>query len=171
MTSEIEQIEAAKEVLEGTIRELYESCSLIVDNYWTVLIQLEKARPGWEHKSKLKLRCGLTGNSIRADWNAVTWRGKKNGKFFDVTKSISKPQGKYGYTLTKLYSYAHEWEKPLIEETEEKLEMIRRESYHLNGALKSIRYALEIAKKREELISTQLAFDSSQRKRMLQSNF
>ena len=59
----------------------------------------------------------------------------------------------------------------MIEETEEKLEMIRRESYHLNGALKSIRYALEIAKKREELISTQLAFDSSQRKRMLQSNF
>ena len=153
MKTEIEQIEAGKQLLEGMIQELYHSCTKIVEAFWKELIAMEKSRPGWENKSCIKLRCVLTGNSIRAEWIGVTWKGKnKDGKFFDVTKFIPKPPGKYRYALTKLFKYSHEWEKPLIEGTEAKLELIRQQASHLTRSNTALRYALDIARKRAELM-------------------
>ena len=60
----------------------------------------------------------MVGNSIRLEWFGVTWSGKgRDGKFFDKKVHITKPANSFGYTLTKLYKFAHEWEKEIVEET------------------------------------------------------
>lgn len=58
-----------------------------------------------------------------------------------VLKYIPKGKGSHIYPLSRIFGYAKEWEKPLIEETEKELAWIRREAFHLNKALFSIRYA------------------------------
>jgi hypothetical protein len=67
-----------------------------------------------------------------------------------MRKPIPKQRRKHEYTLEKLYAYAKDWEKQLIEDTEKKMAVIRQEVSHLVKALTYLRYAKMANAKRVE---------------------
>jgi hypothetical protein len=136
--------------LECRLNDLYVEASYIVGEYWEAVTAMEKTRPGNKDRNKLRIRCLMVGNSIRTEWFGVSWSGKgRDGKFFDKKVHITKPANSFGYTLTKLYKFAHEWEKEIIDETESLLEEIRHQSHHLTRALISLRHAEALEVKRK----------------------
>lgn len=137
-------------LLESHIEELHNQVELIVSRYWNAVLLMERDRPGAKNRNKLRLRSVKDGNSIRAEWVGISWTGKtKDGKLFEKKDHITKPATSFGYTLTKLYKYAHEWEKLVIEETETSLVRIRQEAHHLTRALISLGHAQKIEDKRK----------------------
>lgn len=147
-------------LLESRIDFLYQQMDEIISNYWKQVILMEKKRPGLKNRCRLKLRCLKTGNSIRAEWVGVSWVLKnKEGKLFDKLAHITKPARSFGYTLTKLYKYSHEWEKPIVEETEFKLVRFRQEAHHLTRALVSLGFAEEIEIKRSKELAGKFPSD------------
>ena len=149
--------------LESRLDYLHEQMDQIVSGYWNSVIQMEKKRPGIKNRCRLKLRCVKTGNSIKAEWIGVSWVVKnKEGRIFDKLAHITKPANSFGYTLTKLYRYAHEWEKPVIEETEFKLIRFRQEAHHLTRALISLGFAEDAEFKRNNELAGKFAVEAWQ---------
>lgn len=138
-----------REALERRMDELHQEIEKIVERYWATVLRMEGERSGVKNRNRLRLRSAKDGNSVRAEWFAVAWVGKgKNGKYFDKKESISKPAASFGYTISKLHKYAHEWEKEIVEETESRLVGIRQEAYHLTRALLSVGFAEQALAKR-----------------------
>lgn len=135
--------------LESRIEDLYHEADDIVSHYWDTVIKMEKRRKGVENKNRLRLRCVKQSNSIRVEWQGIVWVGKgKDGKLFDKREHITKPARSFTYTLSKLYKFAHEWEKEIVDETESRLSGIRREAHHLTRALISVGHAEAVEEKR-----------------------
>ncbi|HBV20351.1 MAG TPA: hypothetical protein DEF07_01355 [Nitrosomonas sp.] len=145
----LESLETIWKSIEIRIDELEKIAASIIDRHWELVMQSEKAFPGWQNRSNLNLRIHRKGNNLRIDWTGIKWSSNKDGKKYPLYTHISKGKGKHTYTLSKLYSFAKEWEKPLIAETEKELAWIRRESFHLNRSLFSIRYAKAAAMRSE----------------------
>lgn len=133
--------------IEKRLDEIEAMASTIIDWHWQQILQYEKAHPGWQNRSRLSLRCYRKGNNLRLEWSGIKWKKEKSsGKSLRFHLHIEKGRGN-GYSLSKLFAYAMEWERPLVEEAEQELAWIRREAYHLNRALFSLRYAREAALK------------------------
>ena len=131
-----------RQVLESRLENLYGELDEIVTAYWTEVLEMEKKMGGGKNRNKLRLRGVKENNIMRADWVGIEWTGKtKEGKLFDKKVHITKPADSFSYTLSKLYKFAHEWEKELVEKTESKLSGIRQEGHHLTRALLSIGFA------------------------------
>ncbi len=138
-----------REALESSMEELHQEVEGIVERYWTTVLRMEGERKDVKQQNKLRIRSIKEGNSVRAEWYVVTWVGKgKNGKPYDKKQLITKPARSFGYTLSKLLKYAHEWEKPIVEETEAALVGIRQEAHHLTRALLSVGFAEQAERKR-----------------------
>lgn len=138
MTKNVE----AREILGSRVETLYQEVELIVSSYWDAVLKMEKEKKDAQYRNRLRLRSVKEKNSIRAEWQGIVWTGKgKDGKLFDKKEHISKPAGSFSYTLSRLYKFAHDWEKELIEETEVKLTGIRKEAHHLTRALISLGHA------------------------------
>lgn len=132
--------------LEGYMAALHDQAYEIVMQHWEAVKLRERKSPGWENNSNLQLRCDKRGNSLRIDWCGIKWLGsKKLSNRRMVRMMIPKPAGVHTYSLPKLYTYAKEWEKPLVKETEEKLGSIRCEASHVIKALRAIRNAAKVA--------------------------
>lgn len=143
MTANIE----IREALESRMEELHQEVERIVERYWVTVLRKEGRE--LRNRNKLRVRSVKKGNSVRVDWYAVIWVGLgKNGKFFEKMVSISKPARSFGYTINKLFKYAHEWEKQIVEETEVQLAGIRQEAHHLTRALLSVGFAEQAESKR-----------------------
>lgn len=138
--------------LEDHITHLHDMAYDIASAHFKLIKDGEAKRPGWENRSTLHLRCEKKGNSIRIDWCNVKWYGPK-GNRSKVRKPISKPRGKHGYDLEKIYAYAKDWEKQIIEHTEKQMAVIRQEASHLVKALTYLRYAEMANAKRAEASS------------------
>ncbi|MBX3630287.1 MAG: hypothetical protein KF908_10365 [Nitrosomonas sp.] len=142
----LETYDAINESIEKRLDELEHTAIGIVDRYWNWLRDVESRNSGWENKSNLRLRCERKGNSLRIDWTGLKWQGSKaSGTRRPLMVYISKPKGKHAYTLTKLYQFAKDWEKPMIEETENQLVPIRWEASHLVKAMIAVRNARAVA--------------------------
>ena len=145
MTTNIE----IKEKLVSRLDDLHKDVESIVQRYWLKVLKMESEQTGQKKRNKLRVRSVMDGNSLRAEWYFISWVGKgKDGKYFDKKDSISKPARSFGYTLSKLLKYAHEWEKEIVEETEQQLVGIRQESHHLTRALLSVGFAQQAFSKR-----------------------
>jgi len=135
----------AMKTLEGYMEALHDQAYELVMQHWEAVKLQERKTPGWENSSNLQLRCDKKGNSLRIDWCGIKWLGsKKMGNRRMVRISIPKPADMNSYSLTKLYAYAKDWEKPLIKETEEKLTAIRCEASHVIKAIRAIRNAAKV---------------------------
>lgn len=143
----MESIEAMMASIEKRIDELEEMASSMVDRYWQQVLLFEKSNPGWENRSGLRLRCHRKGNHLRIEWTGLKWYRKNTGGFIPILKYISKGKSSHQYTLSKIFGYAKEWERPLIEETEKELALIRKESFFLNKAILSVRHAKAVSLK------------------------
>ncbi len=148
MQHSMESLETIWTSIENRIDELEAIASSIIDRHWELVMQNEK--PGWQNKSQLNLRIHRKGNNLRIDWTGVKWSSTAKGRKYPLYTHITKGRGSHTYTLSKLFAFAREWEKPLIEETEKELAWIRREAFHLNRALFSIRYAKAAAMRSKE---------------------
>ncbi len=135
--------------LENRITTLHDMAYDIASAHFKLIKDGEAKMPGWENRSTLHLRCAKKGNSIRIDWCNVKWYGPKGSRSM-MRKPIPKPRGKHEYALGKLYAYAKDWEKPLIEDTEKQMAVIRQEASHLVKALTYLRYAEMANAKRAE---------------------
>lgn len=145
MTTNIE----IKEALERRMEELHQEVEGIVGRYWATVLRMEGEADDVKKRNKLRVRCVKDGNSVRAEWYVVTWIGTtKEGKLYDKKQPITKPARSFGYTISKLHKYAHEWEKEIVEETENRLVGIRQEAYHLTRALLSVGFAQQAFEKR-----------------------
>ena len=141
-TIQIRHHEEAIQLLEMRIKQLQDRGEAIADGYWKHVKAMEPKLPGWESKSRLQVRCILTGNSIRADWCEVRWYGSSSkGGRRSVRRQITKPKDAYGYTLSKLLTLSPDWAKDKVEETETQLADIRREASHLVKAIIYIKHA------------------------------
>jgi hypothetical protein len=141
-TVQIRHHEDAIQLLEMRIKQLQDRGEAVVDDYWKHVKEMEPKLPGWESKSRLQVRCILTGNSIRADWCEVRWYGSSSkGGRRSVRRQITKPKDVYGYTLSKLLTLSPDWAKDKVEETETQLTDIRREASHLVKAIIYIKHA------------------------------
>jgi len=141
-TVQVRHHEDAIELLEMRIKQLQDRGEAVVDAYWKHVKAMEPKLPGWESKSRLQVRCILTGNSIRADWCEVRWYGSSSkGGRRSVRRQITKPKDVYGYTLSKLLTLSADWAKDKVEETETQLADIRREASHLVKAIMYIKHA------------------------------
>ena len=139
-----------KEMLERRIETLYDEQENIITPYWNEVITMEKKRGGGKFRNRLRLRSIKDDNSVRSEWVGIGWVAKRiDGTFFEKKIHISKPANSFGYTMTKLFKFAHEWEKPIIWETETKLVGLRQELHHLTRALISIRHAENAEVKRQ----------------------
>jgi hypothetical protein len=141
-TVQILHHEDAIQLLEMRIKQLQDRGEAVADGYWKHVKAMEPKLPGWESKSRLQVRCILTGNSIRADWCEVRWYGSSSkGGRRSVRRQITKPKDAYGYTLSKLLTLSPDWAKDKVEETETQLADIRREASHLVKAIIYIKHA------------------------------
>jgi hypothetical protein len=141
-TVQIRHHDDAIQLLEMRIKQLQDRGEAVADGYWKHLKAMEPKLPGWESKSRLQVRCILTGNSIRADWCEVRWYGSSSkGGRQSVRRQITKPKDAYGYTLSKLLTLSPDWAKDKVEETETQLADIRREASHLVKAIIYIKHA------------------------------
>ena len=141
-TVQIRHHEDAIQLLEMRIKQLQDRGEAVADGYWKHVKAMELKLPGWESKSRLQVRCILTGNSIRADWCEVRWYGSSSkGGRRSVRRQITKPKDAYGYTLSKLLTLSPDWAKDKVEETETQLADIRREASHLVKAIIYIKHA------------------------------
>jgi hypothetical protein len=113
------------------------------------MLEMERQRGGGKYRNRLRLRGIKKDNSVRLEWVGISWTGKNaGGKLFDKKVHITRPANSFGYTLTKLFKFAHEWEKHLVEVTESKLVGIRQELHHLTRAVISISHAQNAETKR-----------------------
>jgi len=130
----------ALDALERRAQQLFDAAYQIVERHWQLVRSMEAKHRGWENMSNLQLRCEKVGNSIRADWCGIKWIGSKaEGTRRSVRIFIAKPKGAHTYTLSKLFAFAKEWEKPMIENTEAQLAAIRREASQLVKAITAVR--------------------------------
>lgn len=129
--------------MENYLETIFDLVFQIVDTHWELIRAMERRKPGWSEKSELQLRCTRKGNSIIISWTRVRWYGStQKGSRIRKFEHISKPAGSHGYTLSKLLGFAKDWEKPLVQETEERLAVIRHELSLVVKALTSLRYAI-----------------------------
>ena len=141
-TVQVRHHEDAIELLEMRIKQLQDRGEAVVDDYWKHVKEMEPKLPGWESKSRLQVRCILTGNSIRADWCEVRWYGSSSkGGRQSVRRQITKPKDGYGYTLSKLLTLSPDWAEEVVKKTETQLTEIRREASHLVKAIIYIKHA------------------------------
>ena len=141
-TVQVRHHEDAIQLLEMRIKQLQDRGEAVADGYWKHVKAMEPKLSGWESKSRLQVRCILTGNSIRADWCEVRWYGSSSkGGRRSVRRQITKPKDAYGYTLSKLLTLSPDWAKDKVEETETQLADIRREASHLVKAIIYIKHA------------------------------
>jgi hypothetical protein len=145
-TVQIRHHEDAIQLLEMRIKQLQDRGEAVADGYWKHVKAMEPKLPGWESKSRLQVRCILTGNSIRADWCEVRWYGSSSkGGRRSVRRQITKPKDAYGYTLSKLLTLSPDWAEEIVKKTETQLTEIRREASHLVKAIIYIKHALTAA--------------------------
>lgn len=126
--------------------EIEEKAADIIDSRWQQVLDYEKKNLGWENRSRLSLRCYRSGGNIRLEWTGIKWKKQSDGKILRLRIYIKKGSN-HTYPITRLTPFMAEWEKPIIEEVERELSLIRREAYHLNRALTSLRYAWKAALK------------------------
>lgn len=138
------------ESIEGCIGkrldEIEHKASAIIDARWQQVLHHERQNAGWENRSRLSLRCYRNGGNLRLEWSGVKWKKQKDGKPLRIRVYIKKGSN-HNYPYTRLLPFMAEWEKSIVEEVEEELSLIRREAFHLNRALISIRYAWKVALK------------------------
>lgn len=120
--------------------EIEEEANAVIDYRWQQVLLQEKQNTGWENRSRLGLRCYRNGGNLRLEWSGVKWKKKKDGKILRMRVHIRKGSD-HSYPFTRLSPFMAEWERPIVEEVEDQLIKIRREAYHLNRAMVSIRYA------------------------------
>jgi len=140
----MERHERIRAAIENGLDEIAELAQAIIDERWQQVLQYERSNPGWENRSMLSLRCYRNGNNIRLEWSGIKWVKKTKGKPMRFHVHINRGSG-YSYSLAKLSPFAKEWEIELIEKTEEELVLLRREAYHLNRMLISLRHAENLA--------------------------
>lgn len=141
--------ESIQACIDRRLDEIEERASAIIDTRWQQVMQHEKQNVGWVNRSRLSLRCYRKGGNIRLEWSGVKWKKQEDGKVLRLRVHIKKGSN-HNYPITRLLPFMAEWEQPIVEEAEEELSQIRREAYHLNRALTSIRYAWKAALKRND---------------------
>ncbi len=144
----MERHERIRAAIENGLDEIAEQAQEIIDERWQQVLQYEKSNPGWENRSRLSLRCYRNGNNIRLEWSGIKWVKQSVGKPMRFHVHINRGSG-YSYSFAKLSPFAKEWEKPIIEKIEEELTLLRREAYHLNRMLLSLRHAQDFAMRLE----------------------
>lgn len=142
--------EASVKALEGWIDLLYNEAESIVEDHWQFVYRMDSEAKSWKDKSCLSLRLRRVGNSINIEWSRIEWWGSKaRGTRKTFRRHISKPKDAYGYTLSKLITWARDWEKDRVEATERKLAEIRRVARHVVKAIAAVNAANNAEAKRE----------------------
>lgn len=130
------------ELVDRRIAVLVERAKTVIGNYWTErdMVTHERPRSEW---SRLGVRARLHRGNIRIEWFVQHWHrhsGTK-GRWLTFSKHIPKGRGTR-YSTTAFKPYAKDWELPLIEKCEDRLDSIRREAAVLAELRKSAKRRL-----------------------------
>lgn len=125
--------------LEANMGALYQRAFDLADEY-NQFSRESNRRLDWADKGTLQLRVRQRGSSMTAEWYEVRWYGSKaKGTRQPFSTYIAKPKTGYGYTLTKLKSYAQPWEEDKLDEVEGKLNVIRRQAKFVMKAISCLK--------------------------------
>ena len=80
-----------------------------------------------------------SGNHLQVKWFTIKWYGKGTARK-SVKGSIRKSPNEDTYSMAQLREKAQEWEWPLVESTEIRLGILRRQASFVAKALTSLRY-------------------------------
>lgn len=133
-------MEDAKKALVACIDAIDKVVMEVVTEHWAQIAAGDKAAEGWADKSTLNLAHHKAGNAIQAKWFAVRWVGKKGARTM-LRNNIRKLRVEDTYSMVELRKYAKDWEWPIVEKTEFKLAMLRKQAGFCAKALTSLRHA------------------------------
>ena len=133
-------MEDAKKALVACIDAIDKVVMEVMTEHWALVGAGDKAAESWADKSALNLAHHKAGNSIQAKWYAVRWAGKKGARAM-LRINIRKLRGDDTYSMAELRKYAKDWEWPIVEKTELKLAMLRKQAGFCAKALTSLRHA------------------------------
>ena len=130
--------------LEKSIDLLHREAVGVVSDHWEQVLAMEKRGTGPESKSSLQLATHRKGNHIQAKWIGSKWYGLKNARKC-IKVSISRSKGELTYTMAQLKVWCKDWEHSIVQETERKLTIIRKQCSLIVKAIISTRAAQAIA--------------------------
>lgn len=81
---------------------------------------------------------------MQLKWIGIKWYGPKKGRKA-VKESIARNKGDLSYSISKLKPWCKEWELPIVQETERKLTIFRRQAFFLTRSIMALRNAKAIA--------------------------
>lgn len=131
-----EQAEAA---LEACLYKVQKEAALLVDAHWEAIKAQEQHATSWSDKSILQLSSFRKGNHIQIKWVSISWFGRGASRR-QVMENIQK-KSEFGYTPASLKKFAKEWEWPLVEETERKMTLLRKQAHFLVKSKMALRNA------------------------------
>jgi len=136
-------LNTAKTHLERHMETLFERAMALAEVFYDFQ-RKRNATMDWAQKSTLQLRVRQRGLSLSAEWYEKRWFGSKaKGTRNAFRTYIGKPKASKGYTLSKLLSYAQEWEKDKVTEIETALAAIRYDAGCTMKAISFVSSALE----------------------------
>jgi hypothetical protein len=142
------------ELVERRIAVLVERAKTVIGDYWTErdMVTHERPRSEW---SRLGVRARLHQGNIRIEWFVQYWHRQSGtkGRWLTFSKHIPKGRGSR-YPTTAFKPYAKDWELPLIEKCEDRLDSIRREAAVLAELRKSAKRRLADHKKTSAMLNS-----------------
>lgn len=132
--------ESAKESLVGYLDTIHGQMEALVTAHLAACDQLETQKTDWKDRSILRLGMHKSGNHLQVKWFTIKWYGKGTARK-SVKGSIRKSPNEDTYSMAQLREKAQEWEWPLVEATEIRLGILRRQASFVAKALTSLRYA------------------------------
>lgn len=136
--------DAALESLENCFHDLHKTAVGVVSDHWEQILAIEKKSTHWTDKSTLQLASYRLGNHIQLKWVGIRWYGAAKTRK-TVKVNITRSKGDLTYTMAKLKPWCKEWELPIVEETERKLTIVRRQAFFLTRSIMALRNAKAIA--------------------------
>ncbi|MFO1432772.1 MAG: conjugative transfer protein MobI(A/C) [Candidatus Competibacteraceae bacterium] len=116
------------ELVDRRIAVLVERAKTVIGNYWTERDRVTHERPRSEW-SRLGVRARLHRGNLRIEWFVQHWHRQSGtkGRWLTFSKHLPKGRGTR-YVTTVFKPYVKDWELPLIEKCEDRLDSIRREA-------------------------------------------
>ena len=132
-----------------SMESLFAGASILADEY-NQFIRKRNPKLDWPDKSSLQLRVRQRGLSMTAEWYQVRWYGSKaKGTRKPFSTYIAKPKTGYGYTMSKLFVYAQDWEKDKLQDIEARLTAIRRQAKFVMKAIAALKDTVPDPKKKQ----------------------
>ena len=142
------------ELVDRRLAVLVERAKAVIGEYWTERDTVTHERPRSEW-SRLGVRARFHRGNIRIEWFVQNWRRQPGttGRWLTFSKHLPKGRGTR-YATTVFKPYAKDWELPLIERCEDRLDSIRQEAAVLVELRKSAKRRLTDRKKHQKAAVT-----------------